>query len=109
MHEGLEVRLCPAPDGDEVFILCRSAQRSAKERAMHDRFEKRIEEGLEKIADSCRKRKQKPIAIAQRVGRTAGPEHAGGRCCSRCRSKRPRTARPTSSGRRSSAGAIGRD
>jgi len=72
VHEGLEVRLCPAPDGEEVFILCRSAQRSAKERAMHDRFEKRIEEALKKIAESCRKRRQKPIAIAQRVGRLLG-------------------------------------
>jgi transposase len=72
VHEGLEVRLCPAPDGAEVFILCRSAQRSAKERAMHDRFEKRIEEALQKIAESCHKRRQKPLAIAQRVGRLRG-------------------------------------
>ena len=72
VHEGLEVRLCPAPDGEEVFILCRSAQRSAKERAMHDRFEKRIEEGLEKIVEGCRKRRQKPLVIAQRVGRLLG-------------------------------------
>jgi transposase len=72
VHEGLEVRLCPAPDGAEVFILCRSAQRSAKERAMHDRFEKRIEEALTKIAEGCRKRRQKPLAIAQRVGRLLG-------------------------------------
>ncbi|MGD0497798.1 MAG: hypothetical protein ABSC23_05105, partial [Bryobacteraceae bacterium] len=72
VHEGLEVRLCPAPEGEEVFILCRSAQRSAKERAMHDRFEKRIEEGLEKIAEGCRKRRQKPLLTAQRVGRLLG-------------------------------------
>lgn len=69
---GLEVRLCPAPDGKEVFILCRSGQRTQKERAMHDRFEKRIEEGLNKIAESCRKRRQKPIVIAQRTGRLLG-------------------------------------
>ena len=72
VHEGLEVRLCPAPDGKEVFILCRSAQRSAKERAMHERFEKRIEEALRKIAEGCRKRRQKPIVIARRVGRLLG-------------------------------------
>lgn len=72
VHEGLEVRFCPAPEGKEVFILCRSAQRSEKERAMHDRFEQRIEAGLERIAASCRKRKQKPVAVAQRVGRLLG-------------------------------------
>jgi Transposase DDE domain len=32
VHEGLEVRLMPAPQGSEVFILCRSAEREAKAR-----------------------------------------------------------------------------
>jgi transposase len=69
VHEGLEVRLVPAPDGEEVFILCRSAERQAKEQAMHERFEKRIEEGLLKIAASCDKRRQKSGAVDRRVGR----------------------------------------
>ena len=57
MCEGLAVPFCPAPNGAEVFILCRSAQRREKERAMHDRFETKIEEGLKKIAEACKKRK----------------------------------------------------
>src|SRR5499427_4785012 len=72
VREGLEVRFCPAPGGDELFLLCRSAQRKEKEQAMHERFEKRIEEGLEKILASCRKRKQLPAAVGQRVGRLLG-------------------------------------
>lgn len=72
VHEGLEVKLCPAPDGDEVFILCRSAQRRLKEQAMHDRFEQRIEQKLEAMAESCRKRKQNPLLVAQRVGQLLG-------------------------------------
>ena len=72
VHTGLEVRLCPAPGGEELFVLCRSAQRKEKEQAIHERFEKRIEEGLEKIAVSCRKRKQEPVVVAQRVGRLLG-------------------------------------
>ena len=72
VREGLEVRLCPAPGGEEVFLLCRSAQRKEKEQAMHERFEKRIEEGLEKIVASCAKRKQLPAAVGQRVGRLLG-------------------------------------
>src|SRR5882762_8133831 len=72
VHTGLEVRLCPAPGGEELFVLCRSAQRKEKEQAMHERFEKRIGEGLEKIAVSCRKRKQEPVVVAQRVGRLLG-------------------------------------
>lgn len=72
VHEGLEVKLCPAPDGDEVFILCRSAQRRLKEQAMHDRFERRIEQKLTEMVASCRKRKQNPLAVAQRVGKLLG-------------------------------------
>ena len=72
VHEGLEVQLCPSPNGTEVFILCRSAQRREKERAMHDRFEKKIEEGLKKIAEACKKRKQKAAVVERRVGKLLG-------------------------------------
>lgn len=72
VHEGLEVRLCPAPDGKEVFIVCRSAERREKEKAMHQRFEERIEEGLKKIANGCGKKRQTPVKIAERVGRLLG-------------------------------------
>ena len=72
VHAGLEVRITPAPGGQEVFILCRSAERRAKEQAMHERFEQRIEEGLQKIQTSCQKRKQKPVTVATRVGRLLG-------------------------------------
>jgi transposase len=72
VHAGLEVKLCPAPDGDEVFILCRSAQRQLKEQAMHERFERRIEQQLEALVESCRKRKQNPLLVAQRVGKLLG-------------------------------------
>ena len=69
VHEGLQVRLVLAPDGEEVFILCRSAERQAKEQAMQERFEKRIEDGLAKIQASCGKRRQKSGAMERRVGR----------------------------------------
>ena len=72
VREGLQVRFCPAPTGEEVFILCRSAQRQQKEQAIHERFEQRIEEGLRKIEESCQKRKHNPLIIAQRVGRLLG-------------------------------------
>jgi len=69
IREGLEVKLCDAPDGQgEVFILCRSRERREKEAAMHRRFEARIEKELEKIAASCRKRKWKKEVIDRRIG-----------------------------------------
>ena len=72
IREGLEVKRCPGPDGDETFILCRSRARREKEKAMHDRFEKRIEKGLEKIARSCERRRQDPVRIGRRVGALLG-------------------------------------
>jgi len=72
IREGLEVRRCPGPQGEETFILCRSAQRAAKERAMHERFERRIEEGLERIATACQQRRCDAVVMARRVGRLLG-------------------------------------
>jgi len=72
IRDGLEVKLCPTPDGDETFVLCRSRDRREKEKAMHDRFEQRIEEGLQRIASSCHRQRLEPLVVAQRVGRLLG-------------------------------------
>lgn len=72
VHEGLEVKRCPSPDGQETFILCRSEERRKKEQAIHARFEKRIEEGLRKIETTCSRRTCDPVTIAKRVGRLLG-------------------------------------
>ena len=72
VREGLEVKKCPSPDGHETFILCRSGDRREKEKAMHERFAQRIREGLEKIVKACARRRQEPLAVAQRVGRLKG-------------------------------------
>jgi len=69
VQQGLEAKLCRSPDGEETFILCRSRARRDKERAIHERFERRIEEGLRKIEASCKKRRYKPVTIAKRLGR----------------------------------------
>jgi transposase len=49
IREDIEVKICSGPDGSETFLLCRSASRSEKEKAMHERFSKRIEEGLQSL------------------------------------------------------------
>jgi transposase len=73
VHEGLEVQLCPDPGGgSETFILCRSASRREKEKAMHEKFEKRIEEGLNSLAKLAEKRSMTAVQVAQRVGRLLG-------------------------------------
>lgn len=49
VQPGVEVKLVPGPHGNEQFILARSADRRAKEQAMHERFVARMQAGLEKL------------------------------------------------------------
>jgi len=51
VRDGVEVKLCQGPCGEETFVLCRSRERVEKERAMHQRFSKRIEAELETLRD----------------------------------------------------------
>ena len=64
MREGVEAKLCP--DGDETFVLVRSAQRAKKERAMHERFAARIEAGLASLERRLA-RTRKPLRPGARV------------------------------------------
>lgn len=50
IRDDVEVKVCRGPEGQETFLLCRSASRVEKERAMHERFSRRIEEALERLA-----------------------------------------------------------
>ena len=74
VEEGIEVKLRPGPDGDETFILCRSTARREKEKAMHERFEKRIEEGLQSLERRLDKAKKKPnrSQVERQIGRLLG-------------------------------------
>jgi transposase len=73
VHEGLEVKLCADPEGGtETFILCRSAARREKEKAMHDRFEKRIEEGLTSLVKLAENRSMTAVQLSHRVGHLMG-------------------------------------
>lgn len=67
---GVEVKLVPSPDGQETFILARSADRRAKELAMHEKFVARMELGLKKIQAAAEAGRLKDEAAAgQRLGR----------------------------------------
>jgi transposase len=69
VREGLEVKRCATPDGNEIFILCRSADRREKERAMHARAAERLEQGLQHLAQSCASKAVAPGVVHERVGR----------------------------------------
>jgi transposase len=58
IREDVEVKICRGPEGRESFLLCRSAARTEKEHAMHERFSAHIEAGLESMARRIAKSKR---------------------------------------------------
>src|SRR3979490_141598 len=71
VHEGVEVKLSRHPETGESVILCRSADRRSKERAMHDKFSRRIEETLGRLAAgvACAKKRIDPAIVNRQIGR----------------------------------------
>jgi len=84
IRDGLEVKVVPWPgrgdddtteDSDsspETFILCRSRDRSKKEEAITQRFEKKIEESLIRMTARCEKQKRDPLKVEREIGRLLG-------------------------------------
>jgi transposase len=74
VREGVEAKLCTGPDGAETFVLCRSVERREKEKAMHERFARRIEQALRKLGERI-DRARKPLERARlerQIGRLLG-------------------------------------
>jgi transposase len=73
VQEGVEVKLVKGPEGEETFILARSADRREKEKAMHERFLCRLDEALRKMQSSTVSGHLKDEAVAnRRLGRLMG-------------------------------------
>ncbi len=71
VREGIEVKRVASPDGSQdSFILCRSSDRQTKEAAIHDRFERQMEERLGRIetAVKCGRLRSRDV-LQQRLGR----------------------------------------
>jgi transposase len=71
VHEGVEVKLTRHPETEETVILCRSADRRGKERAMHDKFSLRIEEAFQRLAARLARAKKRvdPAVVNRQIGR----------------------------------------
>ena len=71
VQEGVEVKLARHPDTGETVILCRSADQRSKERAMHDKFSRRIETALERLAAriASSKKRLDPAKVNRQIGR----------------------------------------
>ena len=71
VRAGVEAKQCVGPDGAETFVLVRSIERREKERAMHERFRRRIEEALDRLGRRLR-RARRPLdrgRLERQVGR----------------------------------------
>jgi transposase len=71
VKEGVEVKLARDRATGETVILCRSADRRVKERAMHDKFSRRIERALERLSGRLARSKKPldPAAVNRQIGR----------------------------------------
>jgi transposase len=70
VQPGVEVKLCPSPEGtEEIFVLCRSLGRREKEKAILNRFVKRLGDKLTKLAERA---EQGKVRDKQRVERQIG-------------------------------------
>lgn len=74
VQEGIEVKLVDSPNGRETFVLCRSADRREKEKAIHERFAERIETGLSKLDKELKRARKKRdrSVLERRIGRLLG-------------------------------------
>ncbi len=71
VQDGVEVKLARHPETGETAILCRSADRRSKEKAMHDKFSGRIAAALERLAARIARSKKRldPAPVNRQIGR----------------------------------------
>src|SRR5437899_8243067 len=71
VRDGIEAKQCVGPEGTETFVLVRSIERREKERAMHERFCRRIEAGLERLGQRVRRARRAldPRRLERQLGR----------------------------------------
>jgi transposase len=71
VQQGVEVKLTRSPATGETVILCRSADRRSKERAIHERFSRRIDAALARMATRVARSKKRldPATVNRQIGR----------------------------------------
>jgi transposase len=71
VQQGVAVKLTSHPQTGETVILCRSQDRRSKEQAMHEKFSRRIEAALERLAARIARSKKRlnHATINRQIGR----------------------------------------
>jgi transposase len=71
IREDVEVKLCPAEDGVDTYIFCRSEARKEKDRAIVERFVKRLSTRLESLRNRLERGRAKAdrAQVERQIGR----------------------------------------
>ena len=71
VQQGVEVKLARHSGTGETVILCRSVDRRIKERAIHDRFSRRIASALGRLSDRIMRSRKRidPATVNRQIGR----------------------------------------
>src|SRR6266446_4536360 len=71
VRDGIEAKQCVGPDGIETFVLIRSVERREKERAMHERLARRIEDRLVRLGQRVQRARRAldPRRLERQLGR----------------------------------------
>ena len=81
IRDGIEVKICKRPSQDdeptiaeqnEVFILCRSRDRKAKDQAIVHRAATKIQERIEAMQSRCEKQNREIQKVEREIGRLLG-------------------------------------
>jgi transposase len=82
IRDDIEVKLCPAPDGNETYILCRSEARKEKDKAIVGRFSERLRTHLERLQRRLAAAK-KPVdrdRVNRQIGRMLAKHSRASNC-----------------------------
>lgn len=82
IRDDIEVKLCPSPDGDETYILCRSEARKEKDKAIVSRFSERLRVLLDRLQRRLVASK-KPVdrdRVNRQIGRMLGKHSRAANC-----------------------------
>jgi transposase len=71
IREGIAVKLATCPETGDTAILCRSTDRRSKERAMHEKFSRRIEAALARLKRriAAARKRIDPAQVNRQIGR----------------------------------------
>ena len=82
IRDDIEVKLCPSPDGDETYILCRSEVRKEKDKAIVGRFSERLREHLDRLQRrlTAAKKLVDRDRVNRQIGRMLGKHSRAANC-----------------------------